>query len=98
MRRWSRGFATGCCRGWWHAAWIIDDTGFPKKGKHSAGVARQAGQLPSRGQPLDREREGKPADCLATLSSRSLRAGSGASAEGENPRQPCLPDQVADRA
>ena len=46
FRRYATGLLLPLVRHGPIAAWIIDDTGFPKKGKHSVGVARQyCGQL-----------------------------------------------------
>ena len=60
-------------------AWIIDDTGFPKKGRHSVGrgaailrPAGQAGQLPSRGVAVAGQRRWQPAGGLSAVSAAEL--------------------------
>ena len=86
-------------------AWIIDDTGFPKKGRHSVGVTRQyCGQL------------GKQDNCqvAVTLSLANRDAslpvayrlylpedwaqGSGPPAQGQGAGGDRLPNQAADRS
>jgi SRSO17 transposase len=64
-------------------AWLVDDTGFAKKGTHSFGrrrpailrPARQAGQLPNRGDAFDCQSCGEPADRLPALSAGRLEQG-----------------------
>ena len=48
-------------------AWIIDDTGFPKKGSHSVGVARQYC-----GQSFSGDASGKLACCLPAASTEGV--------------------------
>ena len=52
------------------SAWIIDDTSFPKQGRHGAAVlrsARQAGQLPSGGVVVAGQSPCEPASSLAAV-------------------------------
>ena len=69
-------------------AWIIDDTGFPKKGRHSgrgcAAILRrawQARQLSDRCDPVDCQSSREFASCLSHLSAEGVGDGPGTSAQ-----------------
>jgi SRSO17 transposase len=68
-------------------AWIIDDTGFPKKGRHSVlRAAGQAGQLPGGGIAVVGQSARELAGSLPTVSSGGLGGRCRAPQEGRRAR------------
>src|SRR3982750_2897113 len=83
-------------------AWIVDDTGFPKKGEHSVGVARQSlghtgpdGPLPNCSKPAPHRRPREFAAGLLPLLAPGVDRGSRALPSHRCTGRDRVPDELA---